>query len=263
MPDFKFPYREQTVSSKTAVSNLAVINDNVSQCSAEEQFGAAKSRPAHLDDSSNSLTVNLTNYLHCNSAASSVQPAERNSSESDRSVDENATEQVPMNSPINSQFGQSSAMFNSLHLSDFNSTTIEIDPSEQLELQKDNHLIEFNRLEDILNFCNPRNTILVQLKKGLRGLGISLCGGKQTKIDESCEHLNSSHNFALINQLIRVKKLYPAHPASECGLIDENDFILDVNGHCFVGLTYIVSMCALSFANLAHFENAILFISCF
>ena len=150
---------------------------------------------------------------------------------------------------MNPQFvsGRDSAMFNSLHLSDFNSTTIEIDPSEQLELQKDNHLIEFSRLEDILNFCNPRNTILVHLKKGLRGLGISLCGGKQTKIEPSSAAAGeTSENFALINQLIRVKKLFLAHPASECGLIDENDFILDVNGHCFVGLTYIVSMCALS-----------------
>ena len=127
-------------------------------------------------------------------------------------------------------------MFNSLRLTDFNATTIEIDTNE---LQKDNHLVEFYRLEDILNFCNPRNTILVQLKKGLRGLGIALCGGKQTKIESL-----AGENFALINQLIRVKKLYPAHPASECGLIDENDFILDVNDQCFVGLTYIVSMCA-------------------
>lgn len=149
---------------------------------------------------------------------------------------------------MNPQFAQSadsSVLFNSLHLADFNSTTIEIDPKEQLDLQKDNHLIEFSRLEDILNFCNPRNTILVQLKKGLRGLGIALCGGKQTKLDETVQRNETNANFALVNQLIRVKKLYPAHPASECGLIDENDFILDVNGHCFVGLTYIVSMCAL------------------
>lgn len=40
---------------------------------------------------------------------------------------------------------------------DFNSTTIEIDPN--LDLHKDNHLIEFNQLEDIFRYCNPRNTI--------------------------------------------------------------------------------------------------------
>ena len=133
-------------------------------------------------------------------------------------------------------------MFNNLNLSDFNSTTIEIDAD------KDNHLIEFSQLEDILNFCNPRNTISVKLKKGLRGLGISLCGGKLLhNDDQTADEFNKNEdNFNLINQLIRVKKLYPAHPASECGLIEENDFILDVNGHCFVGLTYIVSFLILT-----------------
>lgn len=64
-----------------------------------------------------------------------------------------------------------SAVFNNLN---FHQSTIEINAKQKhLDLQKDNHLLEFNQLEDIYNFCNPRNTILVKLRKGLRGLGIS------------------------------------------------------------------------------------------
>lgn len=204
MPDIKFQYRKQEFSNKT--------NKNLQK----------RTNPAKLSnfEIENFKIQNLKEHFYEFSDSSNLKN---------------------LTSDFSSSLQIASTMFNGL--TDFNSTTIEIDSKDHFDLQKDNnHLIEFNRLECIFDFCNPRNTITVKLKKGLRGLGISLGGGR---IPDEQLNEESNQNFSLINQLIRVKKLYQAHPASECGLIDENDFILDVNDHCFVGLTYIVSMCVL------------------
>lgn len=63
-----------------------------------------------------------------------------------------------LNQKLNSSLKMNSISKSSIFTSDHrDSTTIEIDSN--LDLQKNNHLIEFNQLEDIFNFCNPRNTI--------------------------------------------------------------------------------------------------------
>lgn len=123
-----------------------------------------------------------------------------------------------------------------------------------------------DRLDEIFNYCHPRNTILVKLRRSVRGFGIALCGGwldadepavETAAAASGSEHLqrpafdrlDASAAFDRLaptpppppfRQLIRVKRLYPAQPAAESGLIDEDDILLEANGTCFVGLTSIV-----------------------
>ena len=97
-------------------------------------------------------------------------------------------------------------------------------------------------LDEIFNYCHPRNTILVKLKRSVRGFGIALCGGWKCDLEEREDDLRTDTSAGRpFSQLIRVKRLYPAQPAAESGLIDEDDIILEANSTCFVGLTNIVS----------------------
>ncbi|KAK9884482.1 hypothetical protein WA026_007324 [Henosepilachna vigintioctopunctata] len=72
-------------------------------------------------------------------------------------------------------------------------------------------------------FITPESTYLVKLNKGSRGLGLSVTGG-----------IDSAGSWP---GLIRIKRLFPHQPASQCGLINVGDLLLEANGITLTGLT--------------------------
>ncbi|KAL3277665.1 hypothetical protein HHI36_013011, partial [Cryptolaemus montrouzieri] len=67
------------------------------------------------------------------------------------------------------------------------------------------------------------STFLIKLNKGSRGLGLSVTGG-----------IDSGGSWP---GLIRIKRLFPHQPASQCGLINVGDLLLEANGITLTGLT--------------------------
>lgn len=84
---------------------------------------------------------------------------------------------------------------------------------------------KLKRLEDILNYSNSENTFSITIRKSSRGLGLSICGGR------------NAHNSDPMCQLISIRKLYPLQPALECGKLAIGDIILEVNGTNMIGLS--------------------------
>ncbi|XP_049783809.1 tyrosine-protein phosphatase non-receptor type 13-like [Schistocerca cancellata] len=72
-------------------------------------------------------------------------------------------------------------------------------------------------------FLNTDSAFEVQLVKGSRGLGLSVCGGA-----DSAERWPG---------LVRVKRLFPQQPAWLCGRLQPGDILLAANGVSLVGLT--------------------------
>ena len=67
----------------------------------------------------------------------------------------------------------------------------------------------------------------VVVEKNSRGIGLSLCGGCETK--------------GLYSGLLYIKKLYPQMPAWLCGQLRQGDIVLEANGQCLSGMTSHVS----------------------
>lgn len=121
---------------------------------------------------------------------------------------------------------------------------------------------------DIMKYSNENNTFIVTLIKNMRGLGLSIVGGIDTRGSESIglpiqsspstpsipsqsqsslvsQSSSSSLTSSLapslaIDQLIRIKRVFPSDPASNAGLIP-GDIILEANGTPTIGMTQVVS----------------------
>jgi C-terminal processing protease CtpA/Prc len=76
----------------------------------------------------------------------------------------------------------------------------------------------------------------VNVKKGPRGLGLSVSGGS-----------DSNSNFP---GLIRIKRLFPHQAAWATGRLLPGDIILDVNGVTLTGLTNYVSIFTFTLVHL-------------
>ncbi|XP_067136231.1 tyrosine-protein phosphatase non-receptor type 13-like [Centruroides vittatus] len=92
---------------------------------------------------------------------------------------------------------------------------------------------QLRKVEDIYKFITKENTFDVHIRKSSRGLGLSICGGRDTG-GRGC-----------INQLIRIRKLYPLQPAMECGKLRVGDVIIEVNGKSTLNLTHTEALDAL------------------
>ncbi|XP_044756941.1 uncharacterized protein LOC123315343 isoform X2 [Coccinella septempunctata] len=86
--------------------------------------------------------------------------------------------------------------------------------------EHDHHFLEPH---ECYPFITPESTFLVKLNKGSRGLGLSVTGG-----------IDSGGSWP---GLIRIKRLFPHQPASQCGLINVGDLLLEANGSTLIGLT--------------------------
>uniref|UniRef100_A0A4W3HEM6 Protein tyrosine phosphatase non-receptor type 13 n=1 Tax=Callorhinchus milii TaxID=7868 RepID=A0A4W3HEM6_CALMI len=75
------------------------------------------------------------------------------------------------------------------------------------------------------SFVTDENKFEVKLLKGSSGLGFSFIEGNEAVPDQSGM------------KIVRIKKLFPGQPASECGQIAIGDVILQVNGTPLKGLT--------------------------
>ncbi|XP_045469390.1 uncharacterized protein LOC123677030 isoform X2 [Harmonia axyridis] len=84
----------------------------------------------------------------------------------------------------------------------------------------DHHFLEPH---ECYPFITTESTFLVKLNKGSRGLGLSVTGG-----------IDSGGSWP---GLIRIKRLFPHQPASQCGLINVGDLLLEANGSTLIGLT--------------------------
>lgn len=71
------------------------------------------------------------------------------------------------------------------------------------------------------------NTFEVELTKGSRGLGLSVCGG----VDSDSPWPG----------LLRIKRLFPHQPAAQSGYLEVGDLILEANGASLSGLSNCVS----------------------
>ncbi|XP_047740369.1 tyrosine-protein phosphatase non-receptor type 13 isoform X3 [Hyalella azteca] len=76
---------------------------------------------------------------------------------------------------------------------------------------------------NVYPFINEGTLFDVTLEKNSRGLGLSLCGGRESKGPHA--------------GLLRVKKLYPQMPAWLCGQLRVGDIILEANCTVMTGLT--------------------------
>lgn len=76
----------------------------------------------------------------------------------------------------------------------------------------------------------------MKLNKGSRGLGLSVTGG-----------IDSGGSWP---GLIRIKRLFPHQPASQCGLINVGDLLLEANGVTLIGLTNYVSVLSVEFLHI-------------
>ncbi|OXA60375.1 uncharacterized protein LOC110842661 isoform X2 [Folsomia candida] len=96
-------------------------------------------------------------------------------------------------------------------------------PPQQSEPVKVRHTESAPDLDSIFPaFVIPENIFEVHLTRDGRGLGLSVTGGR-----------DSGEKFP---GLIRIKKVFPASPASECGRILGWDVILQANGTPLTGL---------------------------
>ncbi|XP_036403936.1 tyrosine-protein phosphatase non-receptor type 13 [Megalops cyprinoides] len=75
------------------------------------------------------------------------------------------------------------------------------------------------------SFLTAENTQEVTLRKNANGLGFSFM---ITPLDIAGDS----------GSIVKIKRLFPGQPAQECGLIQEGDVILAVNGHPLRGLSY-------------------------
>ncbi|RWS14218.1 Tyrosine-protein phosphatase non-receptor type 13-like protein [Dinothrombium tinctorium] len=85
--------------------------------------------------------------------------------------------------------------------------------------------LQLKTCEDIYLFLNDRNARKVRLQKNTRGIGMSFCGGIDMVTNNSVENL------------IRVKRIFPSEPADRSGQISVGDIIIEANGRCLVGCT--------------------------
>lgn len=69
---------------------------------------------------------------------------------------------------------------------------------------------------------------MVQVPKGPRGLGLSVCGGIDTN--------------AAFRGLIRIKRLFPNQSAWQTGMLQPGDILLEANGTRLTGLTNHVNI---------------------
>ena len=125
------------------------------------------------------------------------------------------------------------------------------------QLFPDDPIPPLSSASDIIKYSNENNTFIVTLIKNMRGLGLSIVGGIDTRGSESSSLLSqsspsvpsipsqsslvsqSSPSLA-IDQLIRIKRVFPSDPASNAGLIP-GDIILEANGTSTIGMTQVVS----------------------
>ncbi|KAJ8404887.1 hypothetical protein AAFF_G00332740 [Aldrovandia affinis] len=75
------------------------------------------------------------------------------------------------------------------------------------------------------SFLMADNTMDVMVRKSVSGLGFSFM----------ITPLDAPGNFGSI---VQIKRLFPGQPAEECGLIQEGDIILAVNGQPLKELSY-------------------------
>lgn len=92
---------------------------------------------------------------------------------------------------------------------------------------------QLKKVEDIYKFITNENTFDIHIRKSSRGLGLSICGGYDMG-SKGC-----------INQLIRIRKLYPLQPAMVCGKLQVGDVIIEVNGKSTLKLTHTEALDAL------------------
>ena len=135
------------------------------------------------------------------------------------------------------------------------------------QLFPDDPIPPLSSASDIMKYSNENNTFIVTLIKNMRGLGLSIVGGIDTRgsesnslpsqsspstpsipsqsqsslVSQSSPSLVSSLAPSLaIDQLIRIKRVFPSDPASNAGLIP-GDIILEANGTPTIGMTQVVS----------------------